>query len=150
VFLNRTKRMFPIRAGRFDFGDACASRCAVSMLCIKSSERDVVGRVHNDRNDVFLPHPHEYLEMVALLRENFRLKHLRREMLRIGSEVPQQVLKVGSFGSRYKRCAAPVVQQCSGKICTRRRGELLDDQLSSTQPLLSQRSGSRKGEKGIF
>jgi len=135
VFLAGIQRTLPNRTRRVDFRDPCASRSAVSVLCIRSSKGDVVGRIHHHRNDVLLPYPHQCLEMVVLSREHSCLKHLRGEMLRIAVEVSQQLLKVRSFGSRDKPCAAPVVQQCSGQIGTRRRRELLDDQLFPAQPL---------------
>jgi hypothetical protein len=71
-------------------------------------------------------------------------------MLGIGVEVTQQSLKIRSFGSRDERCPAPVVEQCSGHIGTRRRREMLNDQLFPAQALLILRNRSHEWEEGIW
>ena len=57
----------------------------------------------------------EDLKVIALLRKNLGLYHLRRIVLRIGIEVPHQALKVRGLAAGSKCSAAPVVQHGSGQ-----------------------------------
>jgi hypothetical protein len=82
---------------------------------IKPPKGDVVGRIHDHCEDVPLAHPHYGLKTIAPLREDFRLQHLRRKVLRVGAEVLHQPLEIRRGSPWRKRSAAPVVQHGSGE-----------------------------------
>jgi hypothetical protein len=93
--------------------------------------------------------------MRSLLHGDPGLKHLGREVLRIGVEVPHQPLEVGDFGSGGKGGATPVMEQRTGESCTGKTGvgggrESFDDQLSFAQArLFAFRIDRGRSEKGI-
>ncbi len=54
------------------------------MLCVETAKGDVIGSVHHHRDNVMLANAHERLKAVSLLRKQFCLEHLGREVLRVG------------------------------------------------------------------
>jgi hypothetical protein len=81
------------------------------------------------------------LHSIYLPRQYLSLQHLRREVLRIRVDIPQQPFEVRGFGSGSKGGAAPIVQQNSGQAGLA-GGELFDDQFSGAK-------GMRQRQEGI-
>ena len=63
---------------------------------------------------MLLADPHLRDEVIVLLAEDFGIKHLWGEPLRVGVEVTEQPFKVGGCGLRCEGGAAPMVQEGSG------------------------------------
>lgn len=118
------------------------------MLRIETAEVDVVGRVHDNRDDMALADPHHGLHVAALLRKHSGLEHLRGKVLRVGVDVLHQSLKIRDLSSWHEGGTTPVMQHRSGKDRILGGREALNDKFSAAKA--KQVLGGPRGKEGIL
>ena len=73
---------------------------AVSVLRIEPAKGDLVSRVHLHCDHMMLSHAHPSLQVIAVVHQNPRLKHVRRKVCWICVNILEETRKLARRGSR--------------------------------------------------
>lgn len=136
-------------AGAVQLVDVRAARDAEAVGGIEAAEADVAGGVQVDGEHMLLADAHCHLVAVAALLQNVGGEHLRGVVLRVGSEIAEELIHLGGGDAGDEGRAAPMVEQGAGEFLAVRRRELLDDKLAATEASLNFGVGGERSQKGL-